>query len=105
MIKHVGVLYKFHDKPIFYLYNTLHYYEKRLRDRTGLKKTLISKVVGAFGDERPAGWCLSKQFQAYTEDTDDWKPDDDYYFALVGRLAKTMQVYKNVKSTGVVLQK
>ena len=92
MIKHVGVLYKFHDKPIFYLYNTLHYYEKRLRDRTGLKKTLISKVVGAFGDERPAGWCLSKQFQAYTEDTDDWKPDDDYYFALVGRLAKTMQV-------------
>ena len=63
MINHVGVLYKFHDRPVFYLYNTLHYYEKRLRDRVLLKKTLIAKIVGAFGDERPAGWCLSPQFQ------------------------------------------
>merc|ERR1712029_571736 len=47
MINHVGVLYKFHDRPIFYLYNTLHYYEKRLRERGLLKKTLISKIVGA----------------------------------------------------------
>merc|ERR1719474_2121813 len=92
MINHVGVLYKFHDRPIFYLYNTLHYYEKRLRERVMLKKTLISKIVGAFGDERPSGWCLSKQFQAFADqDGYNWKPEDDYYFELVGRLAKTMQ--------------
>ena len=68
MINHVGVLYKFHEKPIFYLYNTLHYYEKRLRDRPTLKRTLIAKILGAFGDERPPGWALSKQFQAFAKE-------------------------------------
>ena len=27
----VGNLYKFHEKPITYLYNTFHYYDKKLK--------------------------------------------------------------------------
>jgi hypothetical protein len=46
LIDHMGVLYKFHDRPISYLYNTLHYYELRVRDRAMLKKKLISNIVG-----------------------------------------------------------
>ena len=92
MINHVGVLYKFHDKPITYLYNTLHYFERRVRDRPTLKRTLISKIVGAFNDIRPQGWCLSPQFKAYCEeDGAHWTPGFDYYVALVGRFAQTMQ--------------
>ena len=33
----LGCLYKFHDKPMTYLYNTLHYYEAVLRERAGLR--------------------------------------------------------------------
>ena len=46
LMDHVGVLYKFHDRPITYLYNTLHYYERRVRDRPSLKRKLISSITG-----------------------------------------------------------
>lgn len=48
LIDHVGVLYKFHDRPITYLYNTLHYYETVLRDKVLLKRKLVSNIVGKF---------------------------------------------------------
>lgn len=38
LLEHLGCLYKFHDRPVTYLYNTLHYYETQLRDRPPLKK-------------------------------------------------------------------
>lgn len=48
LIDHVGVLYKFHDRPVSYLYNTLHYFEPRLRDRPTLKKKLVGAIAGEF---------------------------------------------------------
>lgn len=33
------------DRPITYLYNTLHYYERILRDRLPLKKKLVSRLL------------------------------------------------------------
>lgn len=38
LLEHLGCLYKFHDRPVTYLYNTLHYYESKLRDRPPLKR-------------------------------------------------------------------
>lgn len=52
LLDHIGVLYKFHDRPITYLYNTLHYYEHRVRDRHSLKKKLVSSIVGSLKDVR-----------------------------------------------------
>ena len=49
LLDHIGVLYKFHDRPITYLYNTLHYYEHRIRERHSLKKKLVSSIVGKRG--------------------------------------------------------
>ena len=46
LMDHFAVLYKFHDRPITYLYNTLHYYENRIRDRLSLKKKLVSCIIG-----------------------------------------------------------
>lgn len=46
LIDHVGVLYKFHDHPMTYLYNTLHYYERKIRDKISLKRKLISSITG-----------------------------------------------------------
>ncbi len=48
LIDHIGVLYKFHDRPINYLYNTLHYYESHLREKFSLKKKLVSSVIGEY---------------------------------------------------------
>lgn len=44
ILGHLGGLYKFHDRPITYLYNTLHFYERKLRDRPALKKTLVRHI-------------------------------------------------------------
>ncbi len=52
LLDHVGVLYKFHDRPVSYLYNTLFYYERRLQDRPVLKKKLVSAIIGALKDVR-----------------------------------------------------
>jgi mediator of RNA polymerase II transcription subunit 23 len=49
LIDHVSVLYKFHDRPITYLYNTLHFYESTLRYNFSLKNKLVSSFVGQIG--------------------------------------------------------
>jgi len=48
LIDHVGVLYKYHDRPITYLYNTYHFFEATLRDKILLKRKLVSNIVGEF---------------------------------------------------------
>jgi len=34
------------DRPLTYVYNTLHYYDRRLQDRASLKRKLVSVIVG-----------------------------------------------------------
>ena len=96
---HIGVLYKFHDRPITYLYNTLHYFEHRIRERHTLKKTLVSSIIGSLKDVRPPGWCLTEDYQQLLErspkDEEEWKLELDYYVRLVGRLVRSLQVYLN----------
>ena len=42
-----AVMTCFLDQPITYLFNTLHYYEVRLRDQHALKKKLVSSIIKA----------------------------------------------------------
>lgn len=44
LLDQLGCLYKFHDRPITYLYNTLHYYENKLKgNQKWPKKTTFNK--------------------------------------------------------------
>ena len=54
-----------------YLYNTLHYYEPKLRDKKKklstdkdnpsiLKKKLVNSITDALKSVRPAGWALTQ---------------------------------------------
>jgi len=76
------------DRPVTYLYNTLHYYESRLRDKPSLKKKLISAILGSLRDVKPANWALTDQYQTFlqggNEDT-NWTPDIEYYSSLVNK--------------------
>ena len=46
-LSEVGYPYMmFVDRPMTYLYNTLHYYEHKLRDRPALKKKLVQSIIG-----------------------------------------------------------
>ena len=47
VLGHLSYLYKFHQKPITFLYNTLHYFERRIRENPFLKKKLIYSITGA----------------------------------------------------------
>ncbi|RWS25047.1 Mediator of RNA polymerase II transcription subunit 23-like protein, partial [Leptotrombidium deliense] len=93
LLDQLGCLYKFHDRPITYLYNTLHYYEQKLRDRQQLKRKLVGSIVGALKDTKPKNWALSDAYMAYVQrqpDDIDWTPDLDYYIKLISRIVDTM---------------
>lgn len=74
-----------------YLYNTLHYYERKLRDRPALKKRLVSAVLSSLCDIRPSGWALSEPYMAYMIRPDKtWVPELDYYVRLVRRIVESI---------------
>lgn len=90
---HIGLTFSFRllDRPISYLYNTLHFYERKLRDRPSLKRHLVSAVIQSLAEIRPANWALSEQYQMYVKNPDTegttWQPDLTYYIALIRRIA------------------
>uniref|UniRef100_A0A2K6G3J2 Mediator of RNA polymerase II transcription subunit 23 n=1 Tax=Propithecus coquereli TaxID=379532 RepID=A0A2K6G3J2_PROCO len=89
LLDHLGGLYKFHDRPVTYLYNTLHYYEMHLRERKFLKRKLVHAIIGSLKDNRPQGWCLSDTYlknAMNAREENPWVPDDTYYCRLIGRL-------------------
>uniref|UniRef100_A0A7N8Y729 Mediator of RNA polymerase II transcription subunit 23 n=1 Tax=Mastacembelus armatus TaxID=205130 RepID=A0A7N8Y729_9TELE len=88
LLDHLGGLYKFHDRPVTYLYNTLHYYERHLRDRTNLKRKLVHAIMSSLKDNRTPGWCLSETYLKFgmnPREDNVWNPDDTYYCKLIGR--------------------
>ncbi|XP_033263083.1 mediator of RNA polymerase II transcription subunit 23 isoform X6 [Orcinus orca] len=81
------------DRPVTYLYNTLHYYEMHLRNRESLKRKLVHAIIGSLKDNRPQGWCLSDTYlkcAMNAREDNPWVPDDSYYCKLIGRLVDTM---------------
>lgn len=76
-----------------YLYNTLHYYERKLRDRPLLKRRLVSAVLGSLREIRAPGWALSEAYQKYMtrayDDAVQWIPELDYYIRLVQRIVES----------------
>ncbi|XP_054154034.1 mediator of RNA polymerase II transcription subunit 23-like [Oppia nitens] len=96
LLDQLGCLYKFHDKPITYLYNTLHYYETKLKDKPLFKRKLVSAVITSFKDIRPKNWALSEAYLNYMQRDDvDWNPGLDYYIQLIGRVVETISGQKN----------
>lgn len=77
------------DRPITYLYSTLHFYERKLRNRPPSKKRLVTAVCGALSDMRPPNWALTEQYQQYTQMTDAdatlWNPELSYYISIMRR--------------------
>ncbi|KAK2720548.1 hypothetical protein QYM36_004432, partial [Artemia franciscana] len=100
ILDHLGGLYKFHDRPISYLYQSLHYYDKKLSDRLPLKRRIASFIFQALKDVRPKNWCFTEAFQQYLNSTprsmqqqeegQTWQPDLEHFVRLVGRLVETI---------------
>jgi len=60
-------LFKFHNQPVTYIYNTLYYYENILKKRTSLKRKLVLTLVNAFKDIRPRNWVFTDTFLNYCQ--------------------------------------
>ncbi|KAL4235920.1 Mediator of RNA polymerase II transcription subunit 23 [Mactra antiquata] len=93
ILDNLGGLYKFHDRPLTYLYNTLHYYDSKLSNRPSLKRKLVGAIIRAHQDIHPKNWCLTENYQLYLQmsaDATNWTPEQDYYIQLIGRLVDTM---------------
>ncbi|XP_074597338.1 mediator complex subunit 23 [Brevipalpus obovatus] len=91
LLEKYGCLYKFHDRPLTFLYETLHYYEQKLRDRPQLKRKLVATILGAFKDIKSSDWALSEAYLSYIPaENINWSPDSDYYFKLISRLVDTL---------------
>eukprot|EP00794_Sanderia_malayensis_P004577 gene4577-5179_t len=91
LLDQIGSLYKFHDRPITYLYNTLHYSMQKLKDRPLVKKKLVGSIIGAQKECHPPGWALSEGFLEYLARHDDvtWTPSHSYFCTVIGRLVDT----------------
>lgn len=102
------------DRPVTYLYNTLHYYESKLRDRPSLKRKLVYAVLGTLCETRGC-WTLSEAYQRYNIQTPSstnnttmgtntdvlvtpaapiWVPDLEYYVMLVKRFTDSILLFK-----------
>ena len=97
LLDRLGCLYKFHEKPITYLYNTLHFYEQNLKDRPVVKKRLVFSIISAFKDVKPPNWALTEQYTTYMNrplrqdgSDDEWVPTLEYYIQLLSRLVDTL---------------
>ncbi|XP_063968330.1 mediator of RNA polymerase II transcription subunit 23-like [Lytechinus pictus] len=93
ILEHLGGLFKFHDRPVTYLFNTLHYYEKKLRERPGLRRKLVGVIIGAQKGIRPNNWCLTQAYQDFlAKGPEDlvWTPDHEYYITVIKRLVDTL---------------
>ncbi|CAL4068022.1 unnamed protein product, partial [Meganyctiphanes norvegica] len=96
ILERLGMLYKFHDRPITYLYNTFHYYESKLRELPSLKRRLVMAVIVSQQECHPSGWALTEPYQKYLtfpqEDTQPlWTPNLSYYTDIVKRLVNTIR--------------
>ncbi|XP_015787237.1 mediator of RNA polymerase II transcription subunit 23 [Tetranychus urticae] len=94
LLEKYGCLYKFHDRPLTYLYETLHYYEHKMRERPALRRKLVSIIIGAFKDIKPANWAVTDAYLNYMKrPVEDlaWNPELDYYFKLISRVVDTFQ--------------
>nr|CAB3263735.1 mediator of RNA polymerase II transcription subunit 23-like [Phallusia mammillata] len=91
LLDHLGLIYKFHDQPITYLFNTLLYYEAKLRDNPSLKKKLVSTIIGGITENKPAEWALSEEYvNCCLHSTEPWQPTNEYYCSLVKRLVDSI---------------
>jgi len=84
-----------------YLYNTLHYYEARLRERAPLKKKIVASITDALKEVRPVGWALTqevtdKYLGIEGPEEPVWRPGTDYFSKLVGRLVAALDPSSNV---------
>jgi len=96
LFDHLGCLYKFHVRPLSYLYNTLHYYEARLRERASLRKKIVDSITDALKDVKPQGWALTQEihdkYLGVDSNPEDipWRPGSDYFFRLVQRMVLSL---------------
>lgn len=90
VLEHLGCLYKFHDRPVTYLYNTLHYYEMKVREKPSLKRRLALAVLGSSLENKP-GFGLSDKAQIYMQESaENLNPELNYYMWLIQRICDTM---------------
>ena len=78
LIQQISPLYRYHPKPIMFLYTTLHYYELNLVNRPPLRANLVSSIMGALESIHPPTWYFSREFVAYlasNEEVSDEGPD------------------------------
>ena len=61
------------DRPVTYLYNTLHYYERCLHEKAGLKKKLVGVIIGK----------ISLFFLKWKLNEMRCSPETNIYFCLV----------------------
>ncbi len=86
------LIFVFSDRPVTYVYNTLHYYERKLQDSAPLKRRLVSAILTSFCESRSPGWSLSDKYIEYmtSGDNSPWVPQLDHYMDLIRRLVDSI---------------
>ena len=65
LILKISPLYKYHTKPILFLYTTLHYYLTNLANRPLLRANLVFTILNSLDSIHPANWYFTREFVTY----------------------------------------
>ncbi|KAI6655041.1 Mediator of RNA polymerase II transcription subunit 23-like [Oopsacas minuta] len=65
LILQISPLYKYHPKPIMFLYTTLHYYEANLVNRPLLRANLVYTILNSLNSIHTATWYFTREFVDY----------------------------------------
>ncbi|CAF0830899.1 unnamed protein product [Rotaria sordida] len=60
-------LFRAHAAPVTFLYHTLFVYEKKLREKSNFRQSLIIGTIGNIYQMRKMEWCFSNNFTSYVE--------------------------------------
>ncbi|XP_063699049.1 mediator of RNA polymerase II transcription subunit 23 [Culicoides brevitarsis] len=96
ILDNVGALYKYHERPITYLYNTLYYYERKLRDCPSIKKKLVTSIaMDIYSNNFPN----SKKFLRASEAEETVLLQDPTYYTEVVKKVLDAIEDKNMQTT------
>ncbi|XP_047129297.1 mediator of RNA polymerase II transcription subunit 23 isoform X1 [Hydra vulgaris] len=81
ILKEYSPLFKFLEQPITYLYNTLHYYEKKLKENAIIKRKLMLSICTSSGNLLD-GIFSTEIIEFINKESDTWVPNIDYFVEL-----------------------
>ncbi|XP_055329709.1 mediator of RNA polymerase II transcription subunit 23-like isoform X2 [Paramacrobiotus metropolitanus] len=87
-LDNIGKIFRYHDHPVNFIWQTLHFYDHHLKDVYNVRRKLIRTILGAKAEYHMPNFYLTRYCEAYltAPQPDAFVFSAEYYDFLVTRL-------------------